>query len=366
MPGKLERLFETMPIGVCLVDTDLRYLHINEALADFNGVPAEEHIGRTLQEVIPDVAPVAVPLFRRVLETGEAYRDIEVRSGTQSQPDVVRDWLIDLYDFRGADGVLVGVLMTLQDITARKLAETTVREQRNTLAHVQRVATLGELSTALAHEIGQPLAAILANAEAASRFLDSDTPDLGEVRSILGDIIADERRANNVIVRLRALLKKQPPAYERLGVNVIVEEVMVLLRSDSVFRGITVELHLEEGLPPIRGDRVQLQQVLLNLLMNGFDAMEGESPIIGTMAVHTSQVQGAAVRVDIRDAGTGLEGRDAEALFEPLYTTKGKGLGMGLAVCRSIVEAHGGKIWAEANTDRGATFSFTLPVDDPR
>ena len=354
-----------MPIGVCLVDTNLRYLHINEALADFNGVPAEEHIGRTLQEVIPDVAPLAAPLFRRVLETGKAYRDIEVRNGSQLQPDVVRDWLIDLYDFRGADGALVGVLMTLQDITARKLVETTVREQRNTLAHVQRVATLSELSTALAHEIRQPLAAILANAEAANRFLDSDTPDLAEVRSILGDIIADEYRANEVIIRLRALLKKKPLAYERVGVNVIVEEVVALLRSDSVIRRVTVELHLKERLPPIRGDRVQLQQVLLNLLMNGFDAMDGESPIDGTLAVHTSQVQGGAVRVDVRDAGTGMEGRDAKKLSEPFYTTKGNGLGMGLAVCQSIVEAHGGTIWAEANTDRGATFSFTLPVPDP-
>ena len=330
MPGKLERLFETMPIGVCLVDTDLRYLHINEALADFNGVPAEEHIGRTLQEVIPDVAPLAVLLFRRVLETGEAYRDIEVRSGTQSQPDVVRDWLIDLYDFRG--------VASRRWVSSPRHWPTRSSSPWRPSSPMRRQPAVFWTAT------------LLTSARSAASWVT----------------FADERRANEVIERLRALLKRQPPAYEKLGLNGIVEEVMVLLHSDSVFRRVTVELHLEEGLPPIRGDRVQLQQVLLNLFMNGLDAMEGESPIEGTMAVHTSQVQGAAVRLDVRDAGTGLEGRDAEALFEPFYTTKGKGLGMGLAVCRSIVEEHGGTIWAEANTDRGATFSFTLPVDDPR
>ncbi|MCH8959974.1 MAG: response regulator [Bacteroidetes bacterium] len=234
---------------------------------------------------------------------------------------------------------------------------------REELAHVLRIATMGELTAALAHEINQPLTAIRSNAQAAKRFMNTDTPDLDEIGEILDDIIADDRRAAEVIIRLRALLQKQTITTAPLDINAVVGEVTGLLHSDAVIKNVAVELDLAEDLPPVLGDRVQLQQVLLNLMMNGFDAMEGVPTPERILVIRTAQEAGSLVRVSVRDAGVGFDGQDVEELFAPFKTTKAKGLGMGLAISRSIIEAHGGKIWAEDNADRGATFHFTLPVE---
>ncbi len=248
-----------------------------------------------------------------------------------------------------------------QDVTQQKQAERQLEQQRSELAHISRAVVLGELSGSLAHELNQPLAAILSNAQAAQRFLAKDPPDLGEVRDILSDIVTEDRRAGEVIRRLRALLKGGDPRREPLAVGDVIEEVLALARSDLIGRGVAVHRDFAGGLPPLPGDRVQLQQVLLNLILNGCDAMAETPPAGRTLTVATAR-DGAMVRVSVSDRGCGLVGGDTERIFQPFFTTKSHGLGMGLAICRSIVAAHGGRIWAEPNPDRGAVFHVTLPV----
>jgi two-component system sensor kinase FixL len=224
---------------------------------------------------------------------------------------------------------------------------------------------MGELAASLAHELNQPLAAILSNAQAARRFLAMAEPDLEEVREALADIIEDDRRAGRVIRGLRALLKKGDVEAEPLDVNSLVREVVALTHSDAVVRNIEIRLELASDLPPVHGDRVRLQQVLLNLMLNGAEAMEHIEAEARELIVQTARDE-AGVLVSVRDAGVGLDEHNIDRIFDTFFTTKPGGLGMGLAICRSIVEAHGGRLWATANTDRGATFQFTLPCDRGR
>jgi C4-dicarboxylate-specific signal transduction histidine kinase len=237
-----------------------------------------------------------------------------------------------------------------------------LRRRREDLAHLARVSTLGELSASMAHELTQPLAAILSNAQAAQRLLAYPSPDLPELSEILADIVRDDQRAGELIRRLRALARKEDFTAEPLDVGVVVAEAVGLLRSEVVLRDCKVALDIAPKLPAVRGDRVQLQQVVLNLLLNAFDALQGEPAGVGEVRVRATLEAPSAVRVSVRDGGHGLPGDAAERIFTPFYTTKAGGLGMGLAISRSIIEAHGGRLWAESNTpERGATFSFTLP-----
>jgi len=220
---------------------------------------------------------------------------------------------------------------------------------------------LGELSGSLAHELNQPLTAILSNAQAAQRFLDSEVVDLNEVRAILADIVEDDRRAGEVIRRLRLLLKKGEVQHAPVDLNETVGEVLKLVKSDLMNHGVNVESEFAFDLPMIHGDRVQLQQVLINLIMNGCDAMARAESRDRRLSLQTASANGDGVRVVVTDRGCGIPPDCVERIFEPFYTTKKQGMGLGLAVCRTIVAAHGGKLWAENNPDRGASFFMTIP-----
>lgn len=248
------------------------------------------------------------------------------------------------------------------DITARRASEAAVARHRAELAHLARVGALGELSGSLAHELNQPLAIILSNAQAAQRLLARQPPDLPEVRDILADIINEDRRAGDVIKRLRALLQRGEPDRRPVPPNAIIESVLTLLRGDLAGRGIAVETDLDPDLPPVLGDRIPLEQVLLNLVTNACDAMMEAPPGTRRLTLRTSR-DPAGVRMSVRDNGCGLP-PEAERVFEAFFTTKAHGLGMGLSICRTIVTAHDGRLWAEANpaTSGGATFHLTLPV----
>jgi signal transduction histidine kinase len=256
-----------------------------------------------------------------------------------------------------------GAVLTVTDITARKQAELEVRERRSELAHLTRVATLGELSGALAHELSQPLTAILSNAQAAQRLLARDQPDLREIRGILGDIADDDRRAGEVIQRLRAMLRNDEPELVPLDLNEVVHEVLALERSDLISHRVVVLQELAADLPALRGDRVQLQQVLLNLILNACQAMAGRPAPERRIVIATAR-DGDFAQLTISDRGTGIAADALEQVFEPFFTTKRQGLGLGLSICRSIVEDHGGKLWASNNEGVGATFHLTLPADD--
>lgn len=244
------------------------------------------------------------------------------------------------------------------NVLARRQSEMEAQRLHRDLIHVGRVSTMGELTASLAHELNQPLTAILSNAEAAQDLLASSPANLDEIRAILADIVADDQRASEVIHRLRRFLRKDTLPFAKLDVGEMVGEVARLVRGDAALRNVTIGVELAAGLPPVRGDRVQLQQVVLNLVLNGFDAMR-DTPA-GRLALETER-EGPMIVVRVRDTGAGIDEVHLERMFEAFYTTKADGLGMGLAIARSIVEAHGGAISAR-NNPGGATLSFTLPV----
>jgi two-component system, LuxR family, sensor kinase FixL len=255
------------------------------------------------------------------------------------------------------------VLASIVDITERKLAELEAARQRHDLAHLARVSTVGELSSSLAHELTHPVTAILSNAQAAQRFLANDDVDLDEVREILNDIVTQDQRAGEVIHGLRLLLKKGEPQKQcdDVDLNEVIRDVVQLMRSDLINRNVTVDTDLAQNLPAVTGDRVQLQQVLLNLALNGCEAM-GDYNSQERRLLIASQLENGAVLVSVSDSGTGIPGEKMEQVFERFFTTKKEGMGLGLSVCRTIINAHRGKIWATNNAGCGATFHFSLPI----
>lgn len=249
-----------------------------------------------------------------------------------------------------------------RDIIASARIETEARHLRDELAHVARVNTLGELSGSLAHELNQPLGAILHNAEAARLLLERDPPDLVELRAIVGDIQADDRRAGAIIERMRALLKRKSLELQQVSLQALVNEVLTLVRGDALARGVAVDARVPETLPPILADRVQLSQVLLNLLVNGIDAVSASSNGTRRVAIEARATDAHTIEVAVADSGNGILPDMLPKVFEPFVTTKPNGLGIGLAVSRTIVEAHGGRLWAQNVVTSGAVFTFTLPL----
>jgi two-component system sensor kinase FixL len=262
------------------------------------------------------------------------------------------------------DGSANQVLGASTDITQRKETELELRRQRAELAHVARISIMGELAASLAHELNQPLTAILSNAQAALRFMHAKPPDLEEVREILKEIVEDNNRASEVIRRMRAMVKKGEIELLAVDVESVIDEVMTLIHSDAVLHNVQLSFKRGSELPRARGDRVQLQQVILNLLLNAFDAVR-DCTAHDRQVIVCAQREGAdMLKVTVRDRGIGLTEDTLDKIFQPFYTTRRDGLGMGLAICRSIIEAHGGRLWAENNADRGATFCFTVPVEE--
>jgi C4-dicarboxylate-specific signal transduction histidine kinase len=242
------------------------------------------------------------------------------------------------------------------------LASEALREAQTELAYVNRVATMGQLAASIAHEINQPIAAIVTNGQAALRFLERKPPALEEVCHAIDQIVLDGKRAGDVIDRIRALIKKVPPRQDAVEINELIREVLALARGEVVKHAVSVQTQLSNDLPLIEADRVQLQQVILNLVMNAVEAMSnnGESP--RELLISTGREGPSDVFVAVQDSGPGLNPESFNRLFDAFYTTKRDGLGMGLAICRSIVEAHGGRVWASHGAGPGAQFQFTLPV----
>lgn len=253
---------------------------------------------------------------------------------------------------------IIGALM---DVTEARKSQETLHAAQAALAHASRVATLGEISASIAHEVNQPLAAIVANGQACLRFLSRETPDLEDVRGAVEWIVKDGNRAGEVIRRVRGLLKKADTEKTPLDINELVNEVAVLLRRELAVQEVTPQLYLAPAVPPIIADRVQLQQVIINLVMNGAEAMQVVTGRPHRLAIRTYQDETHRVVVAVEDSGPGIASEHADRLFDPFFSTKPGGLGMGLSICRSIVEAHGGRLWSSANAGMGATFQFALP-----
>ena len=264
-----------------------------------------------------------------------------------------------------ADGELLEYVATHVEVTERVRAQEQaekVRQLESDLAHMNRLSIMGELTASLSHEILHPIATARNNARAAARFLDMSPPDLGEVRDALSCIVRDADRAKDIVGRVRDHVKKAPPRRDRFEVNEAINEVVVMVRSAIEKNKVSVRTDFIANSISVEGDRVQLQQVILNLILNAIEAMNSVEEGARELSISTEQNQTSGVLIAVRDSGPGIDQEHFERVFDPFYTTKTSGLGMGLAICRSIIDAHGGRLWVGANEPRGAVFQFTLPA----
>jgi two-component system, LuxR family, sensor kinase FixL len=360
----LRQVIDSNPNFMFAKDREGRFTLVNRAVADVYGTTVENLIGKTDADFNPNREEVE--FFHRMdLEVLNTLQERFIPEEQITDAQGKTRWLQTVKrPIIEKDGTANQVLGASTDITRRKETESELRRQRENLAHVTRISAMGELAASLAHELNQPLTAILSNAQAAQRFMAASPADLEEVHEILKDIVRDNIRASEVIRRMRALVKKEELESAPLDLATLIQDIVLMVHSDAILNNIGVLLELNPGLPMVRGDKVQLQQVLLNLLLNAFDAMKDCPAIQREVVIEAGQNGGRMVEVAIRDRGTGLTSDKLEKIFQPFYSTKRDGLGMGLSICRTIIEAHGGRLWAANNKpDRGATFCFTVPVE---
>ncbi len=335
----------------------------NRAAEKLYGWTREEAVGQVSHHLTQTIFPAPLEEITAELNSTGRWEGELIhtrRDGTQVV--VASRWALQL-DGRGTP---VAVLETNNDISEGKRAEEALHKAQAELAHVTRVATLGEMTASIAHEVNQPLAAVITNANACLRWLARQSPDLDEARAAVERIVRDGGRASEVIERIRALVKKSPPRQDWLNINDTILEVIALARSEMHTNRISLQTQLADRLPLVRADRVQFQQVVLNLIINGIEAMNRSSEGRRELRVSTERDGSNGVLIAVRDSGVGLNPENLEHLFDPFYTTKPDGMGMGLAISRSIIEAHGGRLWAALNAPCGAVFQFTLPHDGER
>ena len=299
-------------------------------------------------------------LWKQAMRQKHMYEDeFQVRARDRSY----RHFHLQAVPIMAPDGAVHEWIGAAVDITQERETALTVQRQRDELAHVARITTMGELAASLAHELNQPLTAILSNAQAAQRFLAADPASIGEIDAILRDIVEDDNRAGEIIRRVRELVRKGSLEIAALDLATIVRDVVMLIHTDAILHNINILLQMDPGAPKVLGNKVQLQQVVLNLLLNAFQAMKDCPVNERQVIVRTELDDGHKVIVAVRDCGEGLKDDQLDKIFQPFYTTKSDGLGMGLTISRSIIEAHGGRLWAQNNPDRGATIYFTVPVE---
>jgi PAS domain S-box-containing protein len=324
------------------------------------GYKAREIVGKPVSLLVPPGRPNEIPQILERLRHGERLEHFET---TRVREDGRRiEVSVSISPISDRTGAVVGASVITRDITDQKRAEATLRQSLDEIAHLNRVAAMGELTASIAHELNQPLAAILCNAQAAGRFLNRESPDLARVQECLNAIAADDGRAADVIKRLRSLLKKGEFQPSSVDLNEVVSDAIRLVSSDAALRQVSVKFEPLRGLPPVLGDRIQLYQVVLNLIMNGLDAAAERLPVERWVLVRTAEADGGGVELTVEDSGKGIAESDLARVFEPFFTTKREGLGMGLSISQSIVQAHGGQIWAENSAGGGAIFRFSLPV----
>jgi PAS domain S-box-containing protein len=358
---RVRGILDHMPAAVYVKLQDGRYLMTNRVYEALFGLGSGSAIGKTDFDLFASAqAEAARASDLRVLHQREALRNEErIGSNARGEPRIFASLKFPLLNRDGRADAMCGVLTDITDLRQNEREMYLLRRQ---VWHADRVARTAVLAASLAHELSQPLTAILSNAQAGLRFLAQDPPDLADLREILQDVVRDDKRASAVINGLRTMLRRQETERDRVDVGACVQEVVELMRSDFLERGVDVTQSMAPGCV-VLGDKGQLQQVVLNLAMNANEAMTGQPR--GSRALHVSVApsDGRRVRVAVRDAGPGIDEEHIDKVFDHFYTTKAKGLGMGLAMCRSILEAHGGSLSVARNEGRGATFYMVLPLE---
>jgi PAS domain S-box-containing protein len=358
--ARIRRLVDSNIVGIVIWDVQGRIIEANQAFLDIIGYVREDLVSGRLRwrELTPAEWREA---DEQALAELEAAGTVQPREKEYFRKDGSRVPVLvarAIFEWNRDEGVAF-----VLDLTERKHVEGALRDAQANLAHVVRVTTLGELAASIAHEVNQPLAAVVANAEACLRWLDRGMPDLDAARRSLGWIIDDGNRASEVLRRVRALANKTEIEKVPLDVNEIIREVTTLMQRELISHRVSLQTEFAPALPMILGDRVQLQQVIINLVMNGAEAMQSVTDRPRELVIRSRQEGAHQVLVSVTDCGVGIPAENVGRLFNAFFTTKSSGMGMGLSICRSIMEAHGGRLWATANVPQGATFQFTLPVN---
>jgi PAS domain S-box-containing protein len=357
---RLREIANVLPAMVCFVDSEQRYRFANDSYARFHGWEQRQMEGRLMREVIGESAYGQFePSIAAALEGAASHfrGDVSDSVGARVPVDVS---LVPQHDEHGETA---GYFVVIFDITDEVAARESDRRHRAELAHVSRVATLGELAASIAHELNQPLSAIVTNAQAAMHFLGASPPDPKEAREALEDISKDGKRAGQVIASMRQLLRRGEIREDSVEVRGLVESVADLLHSEAIGRGVELVIdNSDHAFPSVLGDEIQLKQVFLNLLMNAIEATSRATTGPGAVTVSIT-LEGAELEIEVRDTGPGLPEGDPEELFTAFVSKRSDGLGMGLAISRTIVEAHNGRLWAEPTSGGGAVFKVRLPLN---
>jgi PAS domain S-box-containing protein len=354
----VQQTLDSIPVAAWRTRADGFAEYFNKRWLDYAGVSLDQVLGwQWAGSFHPEDLPRVNDIWLQLLASEKPG---EVAARMRRYDGSYRWFLARAEPSRDDTGRVVAWYGTNTDIEDRTQALERLQEMESDFAHVNRVSMMGELAASLSHEIAQPIASARNNARAAQNFLKMQSPDLGEVREALSCVVADADRSGEIIDRIREQIKKAPPRKEHFDLNAAVNEVIVLAQSVTFRNGVSVQIRLAEGLRPVLGDRVQLQQVLLNLILNAVEAMSLVEEGVRELLISTEQDQ-AGILVAVRDSGPGIDPANLGRVFDAFYTTKSSGTGMGLSICRSIIHAHGGKLWAEANEPRGAAFQLTLP-----
>jgi len=360
--GRIRRLVDANIIGIFIWDMQGRILEANDAFLRMVGHNREDLLSRRVcwtdltppewlnrdeQQLVPEL---------KITGSLQPYEKEFFRKDGSRVPV-----LIGVAAFE--DGGYQGVAFVL-DLSERKRAADALRDLQAELAHANRLATMGQLTASIAHEVNQPIGAARNNAHAALRFLAAEMPNLAEVREALDCVVSDTYRASDIVGQIRDQVKKTPPRKQGVDLNAAIVEVIALVRGELLKHRVTVKMQLAQGLSSVQGDRVQLQQVMLNLILNAIEAMVSVDDELRELVISTESRLAQGLLVSVGDSGPGVRVEDREQIFESFYTTKAEGVGIGLSICRSIIDAHGGRLWADARQTRGALFTFTLPSNN--